>query len=29
VRRWRQTPTLIDGKPVAVIMTVEVRFSIM
>ena len=28
VRRWEYTPTLIDGKPVPVIMTVTVNFRL-
>jgi len=28
VRRWRFTPTVLDGTPVAVIMTVTVNFSL-
>lgn len=28
VRQWRYTPTLVDGEPVAVIMTVTVNFSL-
>jgi protein TonB len=28
VRQWRYTPTLLDGMPVPVIMTVTVNFTI-
>jgi protein TonB len=28
VRQWRYTPTMVDGKPVSVIMTVTVSFSL-
>jgi len=28
VRKWRYTPTLLDGKPVPVIMTVTVNFRL-
>ncbi|MBM3782471.1 MAG: TonB family protein [Acidobacteria bacterium] len=28
VRQWRYTPTLLNGVPVPVVMTVTVRFSL-
>jgi protein TonB len=28
VRQWRFTPTLLNGEPVAVVMTVTVAFSL-
>ena len=28
VRRWRYTPTLLNGRPVPVLMTITVRFSL-
>lgn len=28
VRQWEFAPTLVDGKPVAVVVTVQVKFTL-